>query len=273
MSKISDTAKNYYDSNDADQFYHTIWGGEDIHVGIYEHPDDTILEASARTVQKMESLLPEITESTKILDMGAGYGGAARYLAKKYGCKVTCFNISEAENERNREKNKEAGLQDKVEVIQGNFEEMPFDDGEFDIVWSEDSFLHSGDKPACFKEANRVMKEGGEFIFTDPMQADDCPEGVLEPILKRIHLEEMGSFEKYRILAAENDLTPLNMLEMPDQLTNHYQAVYNQLVNHEDELEKVCSQEYLLNMKDGLLKWVDGGKKNYLNWGIVHLKK
>jgi sarcosine/dimethylglycine N-methyltransferase len=38
-------------------------------------------------------------------------------------------------------------------------------------------------------EVNRVLKPmAGRFVFTDPMRADDCPEGVLDPILARIHL-------------------------------------------------------------------------------------
>jgi ubiquinone/menaquinone biosynthesis C-methylase UbiE len=43
-------------------------------------------------------------------------------------------------------------------------------------------------------EVDRVLKPGGELVFTDPMQADDCPDGVLQPVLDRIHLESLGSF-------------------------------------------------------------------------------
>ena len=30
-----DVAAHYYDSSDADQFYELVWGGEDIHIGLY----------------------------------------------------------------------------------------------------------------------------------------------------------------------------------------------------------------------------------------------
>jgi sarcosine/dimethylglycine N-methyltransferase len=33
-------ARDYYDSDEADGFYSAIWGGEDIHIGIYEATDD-----------------------------------------------------------------------------------------------------------------------------------------------------------------------------------------------------------------------------------------
>ena len=46
-------AQEYYDSTPADEFYFKIWGGEHIHVGIYDHPDESIKDASPRIVHKM----------------------------------------------------------------------------------------------------------------------------------------------------------------------------------------------------------------------------
>ena len=48
MSQQDDiaVAEAYYDSDDADRFYFTIWGGEDIPVGMYKTPDEPIAPAS-----------------------------------------------------------------------------------------------------------------------------------------------------------------------------------------------------------------------------------
>src|SRR5699024_1370546 len=101
-SSAVQTARDYYNSTDADTFYFTIWGGTDIHVGLYRGVEgltdtDDIPKASARTVERMASYI-EPDSSTRIMDVGAGYGGSARHLAEKYGCKVTCLNLSEVEN-------------------------------------------------------------------------------------------------------------------------------------------------------------------------------
>ena len=61
------TTKAYYDSLDADHFYHQVWGSEDIHIGIYESPDEDIFTASQRTVQRMASMLEPIDEGTKAM--------------------------------------------------------------------------------------------------------------------------------------------------------------------------------------------------------------
>jgi sarcosine/dimethylglycine N-methyltransferase len=117
---------------------------------------------------------------SRVLDVGSGYGGAARYLANTSGCRVTALNLSEKENERNREMNRALSLDQAIDVVDGSFESVPAADASFDLVWSQDAILHSGVRDQVIGEIARVLRPGGELIFTDPMQADACPEGVLQ---------------------------------------------------------------------------------------------
>ncbi|MFQ5645165.1 MAG: SAM-dependent methyltransferase, partial [Thiogranum sp.] len=97
-SPVVKTAQDYYNSDDADNFYYHVWGGEDIHIGIYESFEDDIADASKRTVDAMAAqCLMNLAPQTQVLDVGAGYGGAARWLAENFGCHVTCLNLSEAQ--------------------------------------------------------------------------------------------------------------------------------------------------------------------------------
>ncbi|OOG27161.1 SAM-dependent methyltransferase [Thioalkalivibrio denitrificans] len=267
------TARDYYNSDDADTFYHRVWGGEDIHVGLYESDDEPIFDASRRTVARMGDLLGEPSADTHILDMGAGYGGSARYLASTFGCRVVALNLSEVENERNREKNRAHHLDKLIEVVDGSFESVPYPDESFDVVWSQDAILHSGNRRQVIREAARLLKPGGIFIFTDPMQTDDCPEGVLEPILARIHLETLGSPAFYREACASEGLKELGFEEHADQLPRHYTRVLRETEAHEDALKGEISDEYIQRMKKGLGHWIEGGRKGYLTWGIFRFRK
>lgn len=264
--------QTYYDSADADAFYATIWGGEDIHIGLYQE-GDTISAASRRTVETMADLVDGLDADTQLLDLGAGYGGAARYLATTYGCQVTCINLSEVENQKNLDKNQALGLTDKVRVMGGNFESLPFPDGSFDVIWSEDAILHSGNKEQVFAEAYRVLRPGGTMIFTDPMQSDDCPDGVLDPVLTRIHLSEMGSVKRYREIAEAQGWTAFRAWEYPHQLVHHYQRVWDEMQGQYEILSKHVSEAYLQRMSTGLQHWVEAGSNGYLNWGIIKMKK
>jgi glycine/sarcosine/dimethylglycine N-methyltransferase len=267
------TAREYYNSSDADRFYATIWGGEDIHVGLYQSDHDSILEASRRTVAKMAGYLDGLNAESRVLDIGSGYGGSARYLVKKFGCQVGCLNLSEVQNQRNRDLNKKEGISLSINVVDGNFEDIPMPDDSVDVVWSQDAILHSGNRERVFQEVSRVLKSGGQFIFTDPMQSETCPPDVLQPILDRIHLDSLGSIEYYRKLAASLGFHEIRVEDLTPNLSAHYSRVLEELVAQRHALIRVCTEEYLSNMKVGLQHWVDAGKAGHLSWGILQFRK
>jgi sarcosine/dimethylglycine N-methyltransferase len=272
--RVADIAEAYYDSREADEFYFHIWGGEDIHIGLYDSPADPIPAASRRTVEAMaDEITAEVDDRHRIIDIGSGFGGPARYLAKRFGCHVVCLNISEVENARNKAANGQQGLDKLVSVRHGSFEDIPEPDGSLNVVWSQDAILHSGNRDKVIGEIARVLKPGGEFVFTDPMQADDCPPGVLQPVYDRIHLESLGSVRFYREAAARHGLEEVAIRPMPKQLRNHYAAVKAQLQARYDEMVGVASKDYVDRMLVGLQNWVDAADKGYLNWGILHFRK
>lgn len=268
-----ETAQKYYDSDDADNFYFHVWGGEDIHVGIYQRPGESIFEASRRTVEKMAEQLAGFPAGAKVVDLGAGYGGSARYLAREKGFHVTCLNLSAVQNQRNRQMNREQGLEDRIDVVDGNFEELPFDDGAFDIAWSQDAFLHSADRARVFAEIDRVLKPGGLLVITDPMMRQGAPQAVLQPVFDRIHLDSMGSVEHYAKYAEDLGWTVLPHEERTQDLVTHYSRVREELERRTPELLSHCSREYLDRMKKGLGHWVEAGKNNALFWGILVYRK
>ncbi|WP_028795807.1 methyltransferase domain-containing protein [Thalassobaculum salexigens] len=270
---VRDVAEDYYDSEDADTFYSMVWGGEDLHVGIY---DDTrvIREASDTTIDKMAEALPGLDQNTRVLDIGAGYGGAMRRLVKRYGNTATCLNISEIQNDTNRNKIRRDRLADKIKVIHGVFEDIPEPEGSYDVVWSQDAILHSDQRAKVLAEVHRVLKPGGYFIFTDPMQADDVPEGVLQPVYDRLQLTSLGSMRFYREAASSVGLETVEQREMTNQLRTHYDRVREDLVANYDKLrDSGASVDYLDKMIVGLENWVKAADAGYLAWGIQIFRK
>lgn len=273
-SDVVETARNYYNSDDADRFYFTIWGGEDIHIGWYESAEQPIAEASRNTVVRLaDRVARRLNENSHVLDIGSGYGGAARYLAKRFGCSVTALNLSEAENQRCRELNQQQGLDQRITVVDGSFESIPALDQSYDLVWSQDAILHSGQREQVLVEVARVLKPGGRFLFTDPMQSDVCPAGVLQPILDRIHLTSLGSPEFYRAACQRQGLQEIAFEEATSQLVNHYCRVLEETTTRHDELAAEVSEDYIERMKVGLGHWIEGGRAGHLTWGIFEFCK
>ena len=267
----TDTARDYYTSEDAVEFYSTVWGGEDIHVGLYDDTKD-IREASRRTVDRMAATVGDLS-GKKVLDIGAGYGGGARRIASEHDAgHVTCLNIAPAENARNRKLTAEQGLEDRVSVVEGSFDDLPFEDASFDVVWSQDAILHAPDRGVVLSEVARVLKPGGDFIFTDPMQADGIGDTAsLKPIYDRIHLANLASFGFYRDALKERGMDEVRIDDLSPQLRNHYAQVAEDLDAQRAELS--TDDSFVDRMLEGLAPWVRGADAGKLTWGIMHFRK
>jgi SAM-dependent methyltransferase len=57
------------------------------------------------------------------------------------------------------------GLAERVETRQANAEELPFEDGSFDLVFGHAVLHHIPDLAKAFSEFNRVLRPGGAIVF------------------------------------------------------------------------------------------------------------
>jgi sarcosine/dimethylglycine N-methyltransferase len=271
--RLVDAAEAYYDSGDADRFYELVWGGDDIHIGLYDSAGTPIAAASSRTVAAMARRLSTLQPGSRILDLGAGYGGAARYLADHLDCSVVCVNLSERQNRRNRALNRTRNVRNPIEVLHGSFENIPAATASADAVWSQDSFLHSTRRERVLDEIERVLKPGGQVLFTDPMQANNCPPDVLQTVCERLKLESLASPAWYRREFERRGLQEVEWCDLTPQLLNHYAAVRRALIEHYDRLRRDISTAYMDRMLVGLDNWVSAARAGHLRWGIFHFHK
>lgn len=296
---VSDTAKTFYDSDNAFDFYKQLWGGDHIHIGLYdeelqkEHPHITteyIRQASHKSLDKFIQLLPSnlwdvalqakngTGDVPKFLDMGSGYGGCARHIASKYHCHVTCVDISAKESEHNRALTKEAGLDHLISVREASYTETKEEAGSFDVVYSIDSFIHAGDyREAAFTEASRILKGNGQgyFLLADPMEADEIngesQKAEIQKIYDRIHLDSMGSHKSYCAMGEKNGFELVSYLPLVDMLIAHYASIKHLLEERKGTPE--YSSDFVDTMIVGLERWVKGGRENTLNYGYFLFRK
>jgi len=96
----------------------------------------------------------------KILDVGAGTGRLSIPLAKA-GASVTALDVSEEMSRKIKNKNK------KIKIVVGDAEDLPFDDGAFDIVTAAFLIVHLKNPTRFFDEAYRVLKDNGLLVVTN----------------------------------------------------------------------------------------------------------
>ena len=268
-------ALEHYESQDADQFYLRVWAGEDIHIGIglYETAGDTAYDAGRRIVAKMAAMLPQRGPGTRVAELGSGYGASARYLTEERAFHIDCLNLSLVQNKLNRQINQARRLEDRIRVVVGSFEDIPFDEASYEVVWSQDAFLHSAKRGRVLEEVNRVLKPGGDLVFTDLIQHEDCPAEVLEPVLARFHLDSLGTERFYREAAVELGWSELQVIDLSRNLVTHYERLLQELERRFEKLLVEFSEEYLEGVRHGMQSWLSAGNEGNLKWVMFHYRK
>jgi ubiquinone/menaquinone biosynthesis C-methylase UbiE len=60
-----------------------------------------------------------------------------------------------------------------AQVLRAPAEDLPFEDGTFDVVVSTLVLCGVGDQPRALREVRRVLRLGGQFLFLEHLRADD----------------------------------------------------------------------------------------------------
>lgn len=112
---------------------------------------------------------------TRVLDVGGGLGGPARTLAVSYGCRVTVLDLTESYVRAGERLTELLRLGDRVSHHVGNALELPFPDGAFDMVWTQNSGMNIADKERLYAGFHRVLRPGGVLAFQEPMAGPGGP--------------------------------------------------------------------------------------------------
>ena len=114
-----------------------------------------------------------LAHGLKVLDVGCGLGGAARFMAAHYGVDVEGVDLTPEYVEVGNALTQAVGLGEKVRLARASALDLPQDDARFDRA----SMFHVGmnieDKDALFAELSRVLKPGGLLAVYDVMRVGE----------------------------------------------------------------------------------------------------
>ena len=110
----------------------------------------------------------DLQGNEEVLDCGCG-GGAniAVFLRMVDEGHVTGLDYSTVSVAKSREVNRAAIDAGRCEIVQGNVQELPFDDARFDVVTAFETVYFWPEIACCFAEVHRVLKSGGVFMITN----------------------------------------------------------------------------------------------------------
>lgn len=141
----------------------------------------------------------------QVLDIGCGIGGPARYIAKRFRCRVSGIDITPAFIDAGRKLTALVGLQDQVTLEQGDAQRLPYADASFDGAYAQHVTMNIPDRRGFFAETARVLKPGAWFALTEhglgpsgaphyplPWSDDGTGAWLVPPAETRALLEEAG---------------------------------------------------------------------------------
>ena len=114
----------------------------------------------------LADVLP-IKAGDRLVDIGCGLGGPARYLAQRFGCEVEGIDITEPFVVAGNRLTEMVGLTGGVTIRHGDGQSLPYEDGAFDGGYTQHVTMNVADRESFFGEAFRVLKPSAFFALTE----------------------------------------------------------------------------------------------------------
>ena len=270
VSSIVANTQAYYDGP-ADEIYRTIWG-DNLHLGVPRGDDCPHPEAMEHTNEIMARAV-RLQADTRVLDLGCGYGSTARYLAANFGCHVTGTNISEKELDLARERASAAGLAHLLSFEYEDFHSLSAGEGSYDVVWSQEAFLHAADKNAVLSECRRVLKPNGSLVFTDILVRRDTPSEDRERIYQRVQSPDMWDMDDYRFALYRLDFRVNREEDWSQYVARSYAWVRDRLAENREALLPRIGADTIDRTLAALSFWVNSASAGYIGWAMFAATK
>jgi ubiquinone/menaquinone biosynthesis C-methylase UbiE len=117
----------------------------------------------------------DLSPGLRLLDVGSGLGGPARYFGAEHACRVTGVDLTKEYVEVAFSLTRHLKLESAVDFRQASALQMPFDAATFDRATMIHVGMNIADKPALFREVRRVLKPGALFTIFDLVRTAPGP--------------------------------------------------------------------------------------------------
>jgi len=139
----------------------------------------------------------KINEKTKILDVGSGIGGPARYLADKTGAEITAIELQSDQNNLAKDLTKKCGLSNKINHICGDILDYDFKNQTFDAVVSWLTLYHIANHEILLKKLFDLLNPNGFFYTEDITSRINLSDADRKEIKKEIYGIHLPYFDNY----------------------------------------------------------------------------
>lgn len=164
------------------------------------HPGGVVL------TERLGSLL-ELTRASHVVDVASGKGTSTFYLAQRFGCRVTGFDLSSQNVDRATAEACRLDLSDRVRFECADAEHLPVATASIDAVICECAYCTFPDKARAAREFTRVLRPGGRIGLSDITRSFSASSDLTDLMSWIACLADARSSDAYAALLSEAGLS------------------------------------------------------------------
>ncbi len=155
-------------------------------------------------VEALDAAIEELTlaPDSRVLDVGSGIGGPARYVAQRTGCKVTALELQPDLHRLGKDLTRRCGLADRVLHRVGDVlaeeDESDLYSGTFDVLLSLLVFLHIPERRRLLGVCRRLLEPGGHLWIEDYTKLREPGAEQWRDLRQEVQCPYLPSPEEYR---------------------------------------------------------------------------
>ncbi|MDD5539953.1 MAG: methyltransferase domain-containing protein [Candidatus Marinimicrobia bacterium] len=192
----------------------------------------------------------KIDSRSKLIDIGSGLGGPARYLAEKTGCHVTALELQPDLHRTACSLTERCGLSGSVHHLCGNILDFPEKGSNFDAVVSWLSFLHIPDRSALLKKCCKILKPSGKMFIEDFCKRGEFDREETRILSKDIQCPYLPTAEEYKDQLIKNSFTEVDLVDKTDCWNNFVRDREEKFIKNRNRYTEIHGIEITEEIED-----------------------
>ncbi len=141
---------------------------DDFHllIDLHQHADRQGPGGENETEKALELAMIDRSEPLKIADIGCGTGASTLVLARLLNARITAVDFLQDFLDVLEERAEKMGLSDRITALSCSMDNLPFEDGEFDVIWAEGAIYNIGFEKGV-REWSRYLNVGGILVVSE----------------------------------------------------------------------------------------------------------